>query len=206
MLMLALGTLVAAIVLMGGETTTTFFGEKAQASLVQMGVGERLLVTNDYSAMLTFAGEPSVEPIRPGVDAAFRLAAVGTSVNSDCWIARFEFRAEGARASVSRFSVQLGQPGYGTLLRGERALTPQEDTMLREAMSKLDNAALPSYPGTWRIDMWPMLLESGSMTNHVMGLRDGDYESGDMFEELYLFTLRIVRTTLLQPVAPGNAG
>jgi hypothetical protein len=170
-----------------------------------MGVGELDLVTNYYSGMLTFASEPSLEQLPPGAGTVFRLAAMGTSVNPACWIARFEFGKQEVRAAVCRFSVELGQPGYGQLRRRERALTPDEATMLRAALSRLDLATLPCYPGWQWIDVQPMLFEYRDLTNHAVGLRYDDYEGGGgVFEELRQFSFRVVRTTLLQQDGPAN--
>jgi hypothetical protein len=203
-LMPVLVSLVVALGLTEREASAPYFGEQAQASLKQMGAGPQLLVTNYYSAMLAFAGEPSLEQLPSGARAVFRLAAMGTSVNPDCWIARFEFGEKGVRAALCSFSVTLGQPGYGRLTRREHALTPEEATMLREALLGWNRAPVPCYPAFQWIDAWPMLFEYRDVTNHALSLHDHGDERGGVFEELSLFSLRVLRTTLLQPGGAAN--
>lgn len=186
---------------MGAEDS--YFGAAALSSLQAPHPVYEDLVTNRYSGLLRFAREPSLSHLPAGIDSSFRMAALGTSENPDCWTARFEFTGDTVKAAVSSFSVDHREPdGYGRLQMGARTLTDVERDRLRGLLARLDVTRLPPYPGRAALDVQPQLFEFRDREHHAIALRDVDYENGGLYEELRLLSFQVLRATRLQPVDP----
>ena len=161
--------------------------------------------TNDYPPMFRFAGEPSLDTKPENGVTTFRYAQAGTWLNTSCLVARFHIGEKSVRVAVAEFQVNSAHAGgFQHLMRGERLLSAEEQSRLRQLLVKFDVSRLPTAPGVICKDILPWLFEYRDQERHVVIPRFPD-EANNVFEGLSFFSQKVVKaTTLLLQIGSTN--